>query len=127
MAASRVDRIQKLAAGLAAMRPEPAAPEPEAPPATPPAAPPLAPSLAPSLAAPPRPRGRPRTDTAPLNLRMPIALRDRAAVEAGRRSVAERRNVTPQAVILELLEAHLPHLPPEAPPGTPPKATGKKG
>lgn len=95
--ASRVDRIQKLAAGLAAMQPAAATPPPPDP-----------------SAPPPRPRGRPRTDTVPLNLRMPIALRDRAAVEAGRRSVAERRNVTPQAVILEILEAHLPELPPDA-------------
>lgn len=102
MAASRVDRIQKLAAGLAAIRPEAAA------------APPPAPEPAPPPPPPPRPRGRPPADTAPLNLRMPVPLRDRAAVEAGRRSIAEKRNVTPQAVILEILERHLPPLPPEA-------------
>lgn len=101
MAASRVDRIQKLAAGLAVLRPEPQPlPSPEPPPP-------------PDDAGGGRPRGRPRADTVPLNLRMPVALRDRAAVEAGRRSVAERRNVTPQAVILEILEAHLPALPPD--------------
>jgi len=87
--ASRVDRIQKLAAGLAAAMPQ----------------------AAPAQDAAPRPRGRPRADTVALNLRMPVALRDRAAVEAGRRSQEERRNVTPQAVILELLEGHLPPLP----------------
>jgi hypothetical protein len=39
---------------------------------------------------------------------MPVTMRERLAIEAGRRSIAERRNVTPQAVILELLEKYLP-------------------
>ncbi len=83
---SRVDRIQKLAAGLAAL------PEPANAPAR---------------------RGRPPADTVPFNLRLPTQLRDRATVEAGRRSQAERRNVTAQAVILEILARHLPRLPEE--------------
>lgn len=83
---SRLDRIQKLTEGLAAL-PEPA-------------------NLAPR-------RGRPPVDTVPFNLRLPTRLRDRATVEAGRRSQAQRRNVTAQSVILEILERHLPRLPEE--------------
>ncbi len=91
--ASKIDRIGKLTAGLAGLQ-DPGA---SAPAAAPPPE--------------PRPRGRPPVDTVALNLRMPTSLRERVAVEAARRSHAARRTITPQAVILELMEANLPPLP----------------
>ena len=42
---------------------------------------------------------------------MPTSLRDRVTVEDGRRSQRARRNITPQAVILELMDKYLPELP----------------
>lgn len=106
--ASRLDKIQKLTAGLAAL------PDPDPAPSPQPPVPQPAPTDGPR-------RGRPPVDTVAMNLRLPTPLRDRVAIEAGRRSQAARRNITPQAVILELMDKHLPPLPdvdPSDPAGT---------
>jgi hypothetical protein len=55
-------------------------------------------------------RGRPPVDTVSINLRMPVEMAERIAVEAGRRAIAQRRNVTSQAVILAALEQTIPPL-----------------
>jgi hypothetical protein len=91
--ASKIDKISKLTAGLASL-PDPGEPAPPAPAVTG-----------------PRPRGRPPADTVAVNLRMPTSYRERVVIEAARRSHAARRTITPQAVILELMDAHLPPLP----------------
>lgn len=98
--ASRLDKIEKLTAGLAALS------DPDPAPASRPAAPQTVPPPVDGTR-----RGRPPVDTVAMNLRLPTPLRDRAAIEAGRRSQAQRRNVTPQSVILELMDKHLPPLP----------------
>jgi hypothetical protein len=55
-------------------------------------------------------RGRPPVDTVAINVRMPVEMAERVAVEAGRRAIAQRRNVTSQAVILAALEKAIPPL-----------------
>jgi hypothetical protein len=47
-------------------------------------------------------------DTVSINLRMPVEMAERVAVEAGRRAIAQRRNVTSQAVILAVLDQTIP-------------------
>jgi hypothetical protein len=54
--------------------------------------------------------GRPPVDTVSINVRMPVEMAERVAVEAGRRAIAQRRNVTSQAVILAALEKAIPPL-----------------
>jgi hypothetical protein len=54
--------------------------------------------------------GRPPVDTVSINVRMPVEMAERVAVEAGRRAIALRRNVTSQAVILAALEKAIPPL-----------------
>jgi hypothetical protein len=54
--------------------------------------------------------GRPPVDTVSINVRMPVEMAERVAVEAGRRAIALRRNVTSQAVILAALEKTIPPL-----------------
>jgi hypothetical protein len=55
-------------------------------------------------------RGRPPVDTVSINLRMPVEMAERVAVEAGRRAIAQRKNITSQAVILAALEQTIPPL-----------------
>jgi hypothetical protein len=108
MATTKVDKAARLSQRLKEAKPQKAAP------ASQPASAPAPTAVLSEGRTPPR-RGRPPVDTAPVNLRMPVTMRERLAIEAGRRSIAERRNVTPQAVILELLEKYLP--PADAPHG----------
>ena len=90
--ASKLDKISRLAAGLADL------PAPEA---------------APFLQDPaPRGRGRPaKEDMVSVNLRLPAELRERIVLEAARRSAAVRRTVTTQAVIVDVMDRAMPPLP----------------
>ncbi|RKK02349.1 hypothetical protein EBE87_24770 [Pseudoroseomonas wenyumeiae] len=65
-------------------------------------------------AAPPAKRrpGRPSPgDTVQVTLRIPRSQLAQLVEEGARRSAASGRTVTPQAVILELIEAQFPHKP----------------
>ena len=89
---SKLDKISKLAAGLADLPAPEAAPFPQ-PPA-------------------PRGRGRPaKEDMVSVNLRLPSELRERIALEAARRSAAARRTITTQAVIVDVMDKAMPPLP----------------
>lgn len=93
--ASKLDKITRLAAGLADL------PAAEANPFPQPAA--------------QQGRGRPPKETVSVNLRLPSELRERIALEAARRSTAARRTITTQAVIVELMDKSVPPLPDDAP------------
>jgi len=95
--ASKLDKISKLAAGLAELPAPDAAPFPENPA--------------------PRGRGRPPKDMVSVNLRLPSELRERIALEAARRSAKARRTITTQAVIVEVMEQAMPPLPEDDAPG----------
>jgi hypothetical protein len=49
-------------------------------------------------------KGRPKTDTAPLQVRLPSELIAALVKEAAEASIAAGRNVTPQQIILRILE-----------------------
>ena len=90
--ASKLDKISRLAAGLADLPSPEAAPFPQAPA--------------------PRGRGRPvKEDMVSVNLRLPSELRERIVLEAARRSAAVRRTVTTQAVIVDVMGKAMPPLP----------------
>ena len=86
--------------------PPPAAAQPATPPPVPEVRP--APVLPPAFAA--RPAGRPpaRLRTTQISLRLPDRWLDILHERAGEASRAERRTITPQALILEMIEASLP-------------------
>lgn len=52
-----------------------------------------------------RERGRPKVDTAALQLRLPRSLITALVKEAAEASIAEGRNITPQQIIGRILEA----------------------
>lgn len=90
--ASKLDKISRLAEGLAGLPAPEAAPLPQDPA--------------------PRGRGRPaKEDMVSVNLRLPSELRERIALEAARRSAAARRTVTTQAVIVDVMGKAMPPLP----------------
>lgn len=90
--ASKLDRISRLAEGLAGLPAPEAAPLPQD-----------------SVV---RGRGRPaKEDMVSVNLRLPSELRERIALEAARRSAAVRRTITTQAVIVDVMERAMPPLP----------------
>ena len=90
--ASKLDKISRLAEGLAGLPTPEAAPPPQGPT--------------------PRGRGRPaKEDMVSVNLRLPSELRERFALEAARRSAAARRTITTQAVIVDVMEKAMPPLP----------------
>jgi len=102
--ASKLDRISRLAEGLADLPAPEAAPFPQ------------------GLA--PRGPGRPaKEDMVSVNLRLPSELRERIALEAARRSAAARRTITTQAVIVDVMEKAMPPLPDD---DAPPKG-GRRG
>ena len=90
--ASKLDKISRLAEGLAGLPAPEATPLPQGPE--------------------PRGRGRPvKEDMVSVNLRLPSELRERIALEAARRSAAARRTITTQAVIVDVMEKAMPPLP----------------
>jgi hypothetical protein len=54
----------------------------------------------------PAKRGRPTSETMAMNLRLPKALNTELIGDAAKASIAEGRNVTPQQIIVRILEAH---------------------
>ena len=51
-----------------------------------------------------RSKGRPKTDTAPLQLRLPSDLIAALVKDAAEASIAAGRNITPQQIIVRILE-----------------------
>ncbi|SMF39826.1 hypothetical protein SAMN02982917_2015 [Azospirillum oryzae] len=101
-----------LAEGLANLR-SPAQPPESAtlptqvtpPPAEPAPPAPTAPASTPAPKPAPRGRGRPPEDTEPLQLRIPRTLMRQLVREAADASIQAGKNITPQQIILRILEA----------------------
>lgn len=114
MMARKTRDFGALAEGLANLRAPAQQPAPTTPPTeirppraepTPPA--PVASDTTPSAASTPTPRGRgrPPEDTEPLQLRIPRTLMRQLVREAADASVEAGKNITPQQIILRILEA----------------------
>lgn len=54
----------------------------------------------------PAKRGRPTSETMAMSLRLPKALNAELIRDAAQASIAEGRNVTPQQIIVRILETH---------------------